>query len=139
MANVLQSTSPTSNPQGGDTPGNDPQSYSMTTVKNWVTDNQGDALTALTAETGGANPRASLITWLHGQFVTGAAAGIPGVWSPTGKILPASVAALTAGTPNTVVASPLTAWTAGQYVQTATAGVGGRAHWNSTAWVSGAA
>lgn len=70
---------------------------------------------------------------------TGATAGTPGTWTPSGSTPPASPAALTAGNPNVVVASPTTAWTTGQYVQTATAGTGGRAYWNGTAWASGAA
>lgn len=70
---------------------------------------------------------------------TGATAGIPGAWTPSGSAPPATVADLIAGVPNAVVASPVTAWTIGQYVQTATAGTGGRAYWNGTAWVGGAA
>jgi hypothetical protein len=70
---------------------------------------------------------------------TGATAGTPGSWTPSGSTPPASVAALTAGTPNAVVASPTTAWTTGQYVQTATAGTPGQAHWSGTAWTTGAA
>jgi hypothetical protein len=70
---------------------------------------------------------------------TGATAGVPGAWTPSGATPPATVAALIAGTPNTVVASPGTAWTTGQYVQTATAGVPGQAHWNGTIWVTGVA
>ncbi len=70
---------------------------------------------------------------------TGATAGIPGTWTPAGSTPPATVADLIAGTPNAVVASPTTAWTAGQYVQTGTIGTTGRAHWDGTAWVTGAA
>lgn len=69
----------------------------------------------------------------------GATAGIPGTFTPPGSLAPTSVANLIAGTPNPVVASPTTAWTTGQYVQTQTPGVAGRAHWNGTAWVAGAA
>jgi hypothetical protein len=69
---------------------------------------------------------------------TGATAGIPGEWTPEGSTPPATVAALIAGDPETVVASPSSNWTAGQYVQTATEGTAGRAHWNGTAWVTGA-
>lgn len=70
---------------------------------------------------------------------TGATAGVPGSWTPSGSLAPASVAALSAGTPNAVTASPATAWTAGQYVQTRTAGAAGRATWTGTAWVGGVA
>lgn len=67
---------------------------------------------------------------------TGAAAGTPGTWTPSGSTPPASVAALQAGS---VVASPATAWTTGQYVQTGTSGTAGEAHWSGTAWVAGKA
>jgi len=80
-------------------------------------------------------------TWVQGEAPTpasGALAGNPGSWTPSGSIPPASVADLTAGTPVAVAASPSTSWTSGQYVQTLTAGVGGRAHWDGAAWVTGA-
>jgi hypothetical protein len=67
---------------------------------------------------------------------TGATAGTPGAWTPTGATPPATVADLIAGTPNVVTASPATAWTTGQYVQTQAAGAGGQAHWSGTAWVA---
>lgn len=70
---------------------------------------------------------------------TGATAGIPGTWTPTGATPPATVADLIAGTPHVVTASPATAWTTGQYVQTQAAGTGGRGHWSGSAWVTGAA
>lgn len=65
---------------------------------------------------------------------TGATAGIPGTWSPSGSTPPASPAAMTG-----VTATPGTAWTSGQYVQTRTAGPAGRATWTGSAWVGGAA
>lgn len=65
---------------------------------------------------------------------TGATAGVPGTWTPSGSTPPATVAGIGA-----VVASPATAWTTGQYVQTGTAGAAGRASWSGTAWVGGAA
>lgn len=138
MANILQSTSPLSDPEPGDTPGNDPSSYSITTVQAWIGDHPEDTLTALTAEVAGSN-RATLVAWLEAKFVTGATAGIPGAFTPAGKIIPATVADLIAGAGHVVVASPLTLWTVGQYVQTATAGAPGQAHWNGTAWVAGVA
>lgn len=68
---------------------------------------------------------------------SGATAGSPGTWSPSGSTPPATVAALIAGTPNAVAPTPSSAWTPGQYVQTATSGSGGQAYWNGTAWTSG--
>lgn len=137
ISNVLQSTSPTSDPEPSDTPGTDPASYSVTTVKDWVTAHPEDALTCWTAETGGDN-RVTLVAWLEALFATTATAGIPGAFT-AGKIAPASVADLIAGTPVDVVSSPLTLWTVGQYVQTLTAGAPGRAHWDGDEWVAGAA
>ena len=67
---------------------------------------------------------------------TGATAGTPGSWTPTGATPPATVADLIAGVPETVVASPATAWTTGQFVQTGTAGAPGQAHWSGSAWVA---
>ena len=71
-----------------------------------------------------------------GVAATGATAGTPGTWTPSGSTPPSSVANLIAGTPNVVTASPTTAWTTGQYVQTGTAGAPGQAHWSGTAWVA---
>jgi hypothetical protein len=65
---------------------------------------------------------------------TGATAGKPGSWTPTGAAPPATVAAIAA-----LPATPVTAWTSGQYVQTGTAGIAGRAFWNGTAWTAGVA
>lgn len=62
---------------------------------------------------------------------TGATAGVPGSFTPTGAALPASLAALQAGS---VVASPLTLWTVGQYVLL---GDGTHAHWDSNSWEVG--
>jgi hypothetical protein len=70
---------------------------------------------------------------------TGANAGIPGAWTPSGATPPTSPVTLAQGIPSTVTASPATAWTTGQYVQTQTAGAAGRACWTGTSWVSGAA
>jgi len=86
----------------------------------------GDATSSEVVEGGGATA------------ATGATAGVPGSWTPTGSTPPATVADLIAGTPHAVTASPTTAWTTGQYVQTQAAGTGGRAHWSGSAWVSGA-
>jgi len=64
---------------------------------------------------------------------TGATAGIPGAFTPAGATIPANLAALTGANP-AIVASPATTWTTGQYVTLGT----GTAHWNGTAWTSGA-
>jgi len=67
---------------------------------------------------------------------TGATAGIPGTWTPSGSTPPATVAALQG---SSVTASPATGWTAGQYVQTGTAGAPGQACWTGSGWVGGPA
>ncbi len=67
---------------------------------------------------------------------TGATAGTPGTWTPSGATPPASLAALQS---SSVTASPATAWTTGQYVQTGTAGSGGEAHWDADSWEAGRA
>jgi hypothetical protein len=65
---------------------------------------------------------------------TGATAGTPGTWTPSGSVPPATAASASA-----VVASPTTAWTTAQYVQGSTAGAPGEMYWNGTAWVAGRA
>jgi len=70
----------------------------------------------------------------QGTAATGATAGTPGTWTPSGADRPANAAAAT-----TVVASPTTAWTAGQYVQGSTAGAPGEMYWDGAAWVAGRA
>jgi|SRR5215471_4877363 len=66
---------------------------------------------------------------------TGATAGTPGVWTPSGAdTIPANAAGATA-----IVATPNTAWATGQYVQGSTAGTAGQMHWSGTAWVAGVA
>lgn len=62
---------------------------------------------------------------------TGATAGTPGAFTPSGATPPANLAALQAGS---VVASPASAWTTGQYVLL---GDNAHAHWSSSAWVTG--
>lgn len=69
-----------------------------------------------------------------GRPATGATAGIPGAFTPTGCDLPAGLTSMTG-----IVASPATPWTTGQYVQTATPGAPGRVTWSGTSWVGGAA
>ena len=65
---------------------------------------------------------------------TGATAGTPGSFTPSGATVPANLAALQTASP-AVVASPTTAWTAGQSVNLGT----GSAHWDGSAYVAGVA
>jgi hypothetical protein len=62
---------------------------------------------------------------------TGATAGVPGTFTPSGSLPPEDLAAMAA-----VTASPETAWTAGQHV---TLGDGSSAHWTGSAWAAGQA
>ncbi|MFD7738057.1 hypothetical protein [Kitasatospora sp. NPDC059800] len=62
---------------------------------------------------------------------TGATAGTPGSFTPTGAVTPANLAAMTS-----LAASPTTAWTAGKHVLL---GDASKAHWSGTAWVAGQA
>ena len=68
----------------------------------------------------------------HGLVTaTGAQAGAPGYYTPSGATVPANLAALTG-----LAASPASAWTVGQYVITADLLA---AHWTGTAWAAGKA
>ncbi|HEV7535582.1 MAG TPA: hypothetical protein VGP90_08105, partial [Acidimicrobiia bacterium] len=60
---------------------------------------------------------------------TGAVAGTPGYFSPSGAATPANLAGLSG-----VVANPATNWTPGQYVITADLLA---ANWNGSAWAAG--
>lgn len=60
---------------------------------------------------------------------TGATAGTPGSYTPTGAAAPDSVANM-----GSVVASPTTAWTTGQYVVLSD---NSHAYWDGAAWQSG--
>jgi hypothetical protein len=64
-----------------------------------------------------------------GTVATGATAGTPGSYTPSGSVAPANLAGLAA-----VTASPTTAWTTGQYVVTADTQ---HNHWDGTAWATG--
>jgi hypothetical protein len=77
--------------------------------------------------------------WQQVNPATGADAGIPGDWTPSGSTPPSNPVDLAQGIPNDVIANPATAWTSGQFVQTGTAGPTGRATWTGTGWVGGAA
>jgi hypothetical protein len=70
----------------------------------------------------------------QGVAATGATAGVPGLWTPSGATPPADVASI-----GGVVAQPVTAWTTGQYVQTGTAGSAGEGHWDGDSWEPGKA
>jgi len=65
---------------------------------------------------------------------TGAVAGTPGNFTPSGATVPADLAALQGASP-AVVASPLTAWTTGQSVNLGT----GSAHWDGDTYETGVA
>lgn len=60
---------------------------------------------------------------------TGAVAGAPGYYTPSGAQIPANLAALAS-----VVANPAATWATGQYVVTADMLAN---NWNGTAWVAG--
>ena len=64
-----------------------------------------------------------------GVTATGATAGQPGYFTPSGATTPANLAALTG-----ITASPATAWTTGQYVVTADLLA---ANWTGSAWAAG--
>jgi hypothetical protein len=75
-----------------------------------------------------------VITGAGSTAATGATAGTPGTWTPSGSTPPANAAGATSAG---VTASPASAWTTGQYVQGSTAGTGGEMHWSGTAWATG--
>lgn len=64
---------------------------------------------------------------------TGATAGTPGSFTPSGSKVPTDLGAVKAAN---IVASPATAWTTGQYVSTSS---GDKVHWDGSAWAAGAA
>jgi hypothetical protein len=76
-------------------------------------------------------------TWVAGAApapeiaATGANAGAPGIFTPTGATPPAALTDMTG-----ITANPTTAWTSGQYV---VLGNSTLAHWTGTAWAAGAA
>jgi len=67
---------------------------------------------------------------------TGATAGTPGVWTPSGSTAPADAAGATSAS---IVANPATAWSTGQYMQGTTVGTPGQMHWDGSGWVAGQA
>ncbi|MCY0933630.1 hypothetical protein [Streptomyces sp. H34-S4] len=66
-----------------------------------------------------------------GVVATGAVAGTPGSFTPSGATAPANLSAL-----SSVIATPTSAWTTGQRV---VLGDASTAHWSGSAWVSGSA
>lgn len=62
---------------------------------------------------------------------TGATAGSPGTWTPSGTDIPFNLAEVIA---DGIVATPATAWTNGQHVLT---GSGAAVHWDGLAWIAG--
>jgi hypothetical protein len=96
----------------------------------------GTPLTATATWPLAAKPTITVPTGTPSGPATGATAGTPGTWTPSGSTPPADAAAATS---DGVVASPTTAWTTGQYVQGSTAGAGGEMHWDGAAWVAGMA
>jgi hypothetical protein len=79
----------------------------------------------------GSNSYTYSITPLGASVATGATAGTPGSFTPVDSTVPANLAAMAS-----VIATPTSAWTTGQYV---TLGDASTAHWDGSAWVSGAA
>lgn len=79
----------------------------------------------------GSNTYTYAITPLGGSVATGATAGTPGSFTPADSVAPANLAAMAS-----VIATPSSAWTTGQNV---ILGDASTAHWDGTAWVSGAA
>jgi hypothetical protein len=63
------------------------------------------------------------------QAATGAFAGTPGFWDPSGATAPANLAGM-AG----VTANPATAWLTGQHM---VLGDNSHTYWNATAWTAG--
>jgi hypothetical protein len=68
-------------------------------------------------------------------MATGATAGTPGDFTPSGAQVPANLTALTSAIPP-IAANPSTAWTTGQYVDL---GDATDAHWDGIQWVTGMA
>ncbi|MGW7434722.1 phage tail tube protein [Streptomyces sp. NPDC054849] len=77
----------------------------------------------------GANAWSYAITPLGGTVATGATAGSPGSFTPTGSVAPYQLTDM-----STVTASPATAWTTGQHV---VLGDGSKTHWDGDSWNAG--
>ncbi|MGC4928078.1 hypothetical protein [Streptomyces sp. DT117] len=79
----------------------------------------------------GSNSWTYAVTPLGGTVATGATAGSPGSYTPSGAVAPANIAEL-AG----VIATPTAAWSTGQYIDLADSTT---AFWSGTAWAAGKA
>jgi hypothetical protein len=89
-------------------------------------------VTGLMNFTAAIMPTESYSADLPGMAATGATAGSPGSFTPSGASLPADLAALNAAS---VTATPSSAWTTGQHV---VLGDDSHAHWDGSApWVVG--
>jgi hypothetical protein len=89
-------------------------------------------LKGLTDTTRDAGDR--LFQWFREKgevLATGATAGSPGTFTPSGSAAPPNIAGM-----GPVTANPLTAWTSGQHM---VLGDASQCYWNATAWVVGAA
>jgi hypothetical protein len=84
-------------------------------------------------EGGVSGPWTTIVSATFAALATGATAGIPGAWTPSGDRPAADLAAMTS---QGVVADPLTDWTIGQSVVTLDTN---DAHWDTGAWVIGTA
>lgn len=78
-----------------------------------------------------SNTYAYTVSPLGRPNATGATAGTPGSYTPSGAQPPYALADLTG-----ILASPTSAWTTGQNI---VLGDGSLAHWSGSAWVTGAA
>ncbi|MEU5427616.1 hypothetical protein AB0H73_18705 [Streptomyces olivoreticuli] len=79
----------------------------------------------------GSNSWTYAVTPLGGTVATGASAGTPGSFTPSGAVAPANLAAMA-----TVTASPSSAWSTGQHVVLNDSST---AYWTGTAWAAGTA
>jgi hypothetical protein len=110
----------------------------------WVTDalatSPHDVLGPFAAETfvevqvksiegGVSGPWTEIVSATFAALATGATAGIPGAWTPSGDRPAADLAAMTS---QAVIADPLTTWTVGQSVVTLDAN---DAHWDGDDWI----
>lgn len=88
------------------------------------------ALDAKNNNTTNATNATSAATFLRPD-ATGATAGSPGTWTPSGTDIPFNLAEVIA---DGIVATPSTAWTNGQRVVT---GSSATVHWDGLAWIAG--
>ncbi|MEU3045805.1 hypothetical protein ABZ705_04590 [Streptomyces sp. NPDC006984] len=79
----------------------------------------------------GSNTWTYAVTPLGGAVATGATAGSPGFFTPTGAAPAANLGALAS-----VIADPAAEWTTGEYI---VLGNGSNAYWDGSAWATGQA